>query len=148
MISVITFVFTFLIRLRFPPTKDFIQVLKQRYGPSSLTKFRLLEKLDFKLRKAKLDLEFLETCKRHETIPKFLFFKVYNYNVPSATFYKSFQFRLLNFEIQTKRKLVKKTEASLTSAYSDFKNSVSHLDFIILYNRLLSSNGSPYKNHP
>ena len=71
-----------------------------------------------------------------------MFFKVYNYNVTSTTFYKSFQFRLLNFEIQTKRKLVKKTEASLTSAYSDFKNSVSHLDFIILYNRLLSSNES------
>ena len=134
--------FTFLIRLRFPPKKGLVQVLKHRYGASSLSKYRFLERIDFKLKKAKLDLDFLLTCKRHETIPKFLYFKVYNYNVPSTTFYKSFQFRLLDFEIQQKQKLIKRTEAKVVSAYSDFKNLVSLLDFKILYNRIVSSNES------
>ena len=140
MISIITLVFTFLIRLRFPKTKGFVQVFKQRYGPSALKQYRHYEKLDFKLKKANLDLDFLQICKRHETIPKFLHFKVHNYNVPSTTFYKSFQFRLLDFEIKHKTNLIKRTETKLETARTDLKNKISHLDFIILNNRLLTSN--------
>ena len=130
MIRIITLVFTFLIRLRFPKTKGFVQVVKQRYGPSALQQYRLLEKLDFKLKKANLDLEFLTTCKRHETIPKFLHFKVHNYNVPSTTFYRSFLFKLLDFEIKHKIKLIKRTETRLETARSDLKNNISHLDYM------------------
>ena len=140
MFSVFAFVIFYLIKLRFPRNKGFVEVLKHRYGPSALQQFRLFERLDFKLRKAKLDLDFLQTCKRHETIPRFLHFKVYNYNVPATTFYRSFQFRLLDFEIRQKTNLIKRTQAKLDLACIDFKNKVSHLDFIILNNRLLSSN--------
>ena len=53
---------------------------------------------------------------------------------------KSFLFKLLDFEIKHKLKLIKKTETKLETARTDLKNNISHLDFIILNNRLLTSN--------
>ena len=132
----------FLIKLRFPKSIGLVDVLKQRYGPSALTQYRHLERLDQKRRKLNLDLDFLMTCKQHETIPKFLLFKVFNYKVRSTIHYKSFLFRLLDFEIKQKSKLVKQTENKLALARTEFSNTVSHLDFIILNNRLLSSNSN------
>ena len=140
MIRVITLVFTFLIRLRFPPGKGFVEVLKSRYDLSALSQFRTFERLDQKWRKISLDLDFLQTCKQHETIPKFLYHKVYNYNVTSTLFYKAFLFRLLDFEIKQKTKALKRTETELEKARSDFSNKVSRLDFTILCNRMLSNN--------
>ena len=140
MIGVIAYVFLFLIKLRFPPKKGFVQVMKQRYGSLTLGNYRKLDKFDYRLRKLNLDLEFLRTCKQHETIPKFLYFKVHNYNVPSTIFYKSFQFRLLDFEIKHKQRLIKRTECKLETIRAEFSNKVSHLDFTILCHRLLSRN--------
>ena len=140
MIRVIALVFTFLIKLRFPPKKGFVQVMKHRYGTPVLGQYRKLERLDYKLRKLNLDLDFLQTCKQHETIPKFLKCKVYNYHVSSTIFYKSFQFRLLDFEIKHKLRLIRRTETELEKIRDEFSQNVSHLDFTILHNRLLSSN--------
>ena len=94
MLRIITLALTFLIRLRFPPRLGFVQVLTNRYGPEALSLYRNLEKLDLKLKKTDLDLNFLLTCKRHSVIPKFLYFKTYNHNIRSTDFYKAFQFNL------------------------------------------------------
>ena len=105
-----------------------------------MTQYRQLERLDQKRRKLELDVDFLQTCKQHQTIPKFLLFKVFNYNVPFTLFYKSFLFRLLDFEIKQKRKALKRTEIKLDSVRTDFSNTVSFFDFTILNHRLLASN--------
>ena len=140
MLRIITLVFTFLIRLRFPPRLGFTQVLTNRYGPESLSLYRNFEKLDLKLKKTNLDLNFLLTCKRHSVIPKFLYFKTYNYNIQSTDFYKSFQFRLLDYEIKQKRRLINIIQPKLDLAQNSFKNKISHFDYIILYNRMSRSN--------
>ena len=102
MFRILTLVLLFLIKIRFPKIKGFIEVLKDRYGLDSVRNYRKLERIDLKLKKASLDLEFLETCKKYETIPKFLYFKTYNRKFNSTLLYKSFQFKLLDFEINSK----------------------------------------------
>lgn len=140
MLRIITLALTFLIRLRFPPRLGFVQVLTNRYGPEALSLYRNLEKLDLKLKKTDLDLNFLLTCKRHSVIPKFLYFKTYNHNIRSTDFYKAFQFRLLDYEIRQKRRLISKFQLKLDSARDAFKNKVSFFDFTILNNRMIQSN--------
>ena len=68
--------FLFLARLRFPAQDSIIKVLRRRYGDGLVRKVRKFEKFDFKYRKALLDLEFLQSCKKEKLIPKFLQFKV------------------------------------------------------------------------
>ena len=146
MLRVLTLVLTFLIRLRFPPRLGFVDVLTKRYGTDSLPLYRNLEKLDFKLKKTNLDLNFLLTCKRHGVIPKFLYFKTYSRNIQSTDMYKSFQFRLLDHEIKQKQRLIRTTQPKLDLAYNDFKNRVSFFDFTILYCRLEQANDTKCHN--
>ena len=50
-----------------------------------------VEKLDFKLRKCKLDIEYLETCLKNGLVPKFLNFKVANSTLCNSKSYKDCQ---------------------------------------------------------
>ena len=52
-------VFLFLIRLRFPKSKSISDIIRGRYSQSTFKRIRKFEKLDYRLRKAELDLEFL-----------------------------------------------------------------------------------------
>ena len=65
----------FILKLRFPPGQSLVDILKKRYNNGALAAFRKFQRLDLKLAKAKLDLEFLTNCKKHYVIPKFLNFK-------------------------------------------------------------------------
>ena len=66
-------VFLFLVRIRFPRTKSIAAIIRSRYGDRMLKMVRKLEKLDFKLRKAKIDIKFLCKCENNGIIPNFLF---------------------------------------------------------------------------
>ena len=98
---IITYVFLFLARLRFPAQDSIIKILRSCYGDGLVKKVR---KFDFKYRKALLDLEFLQSCKKEKLIPKFLQFKVANKRLESSEAYLSCQRRLLNQEMSIKYK--------------------------------------------
>ena len=66
-----TTVFLFFIRLRFPKSKSISDILHRRDGQSALKRIRKFEKLDYRLRKAELDLEFLLRGKDSNVIPNF-----------------------------------------------------------------------------
>ena len=87
------------LRLRFPAQDSIIKILQRRYGDGLVKKVRKFEKFYFKYRKALLDLEFLQSCKKEKLIPKFLQFKVANKRLESSEAYLSCQRRLLNQEI-------------------------------------------------
>ena len=146
MLRIITLVFIFLIKLRFPPRLGFVETLTKRYGNESLHLYRNLEKLDLKIKKANLDHKFLLTCKQHSVIPKFLYFRTYNHNIKYTDFYKSFQFRLLDYEIRRKEKSIRQIQSKLDLAHTAFKNRVSHFDFIILFSRLSQTNDNKCHN--
>ena len=73
-VAVLLFLFLFLARIRFPRTKSIAAIIRSTYGDKILKMVRKLEKLDFKLRKAKLDIKFLCKYENNEIIPTFCVF--------------------------------------------------------------------------
>ena len=69
-------IFLFLIRLQFLKSKSISEILRKRYGQSMLKIIRTFEKLDYLIRKAELELEFLSRCRDSNVIPNFLNFKL------------------------------------------------------------------------
>ena len=78
MLKVISLALLFMIRVRFPADKSIEYILRSRYANKLVKQVRKFEKIDYKLRKCKLDIVFLETCLESNIIPKFLNFHVSN----------------------------------------------------------------------
>ena len=78
MLKVISLALLLLVRLRFPVDKSIAYVLQSRYRNIVVKDIRKFEKIDFALRKCRLDLLFLEACLENQVIPKFLNFRVSN----------------------------------------------------------------------
>ena len=91
----------FILKIRFPPGKSLATILNKRYKNEALEAFRKFQRLELKLGKAKLDLEFLITCKRRSIISRFLWFKVANRRLQSSSAYRQCQHKLLQEEIKT-----------------------------------------------
>ena len=58
LLRVTVLVFLFLARIRFPRTKSIATIIQSTYDNKTLKMVRKLKELDFKLRKAKLDIKF------------------------------------------------------------------------------------------
>ena len=140
LIRVIALVFLFLVRCRFPTQFSIINILRKRYGENLVKSVRKLEKLDFKHKKAQLDLEFLQTCKKNNVIPKFLRFKSASRQLSSSRAYKICQKRLLNEEISNKHKTVRTLAFSLTSLKNELKYVLNIIDFVHITTVFLTSN--------
>ena len=69
--EVAVIVFLFLARVRFPKSKFIAEVIQASYNENTVKRIRKLEKPDYHLCKAELDLEFLYKCR---TIMLFLKF--------------------------------------------------------------------------
>ena len=67
-------ILTFILKLRFSANTSIADVIKKRYGTSTLTTYRTWERKKRKYEKAVLDVEFLESCRDNYLIPKFLSF--------------------------------------------------------------------------
>ena len=119
----------FLIRLRFPSDESIAATITRRYGRSTLQKYRSTERLDFKLHKAQLDLDFLKTCRTHNLTPKFLEFKAYNKDLPRSRLYRSCQNSFLNHEIKSKGRQVIKLEKERDKSFRELKDCVNFIDF-------------------
>ena len=98
-LHIITLVFLFLGRCRFPTQFSIIGILRKRYGENVVKSIRKMKKLDFRDKKAQLDLEFLRTYKENNIIPKFLKFKLANRQLSALHAYNIYQKGLLNEEI-------------------------------------------------
>ena len=134
-LRIATLVFLFIARIRFPASESLIGVLRKRYGRDLVKEVRTLEKIDFKLRKAILDLDFLISCRKNSVFPKFLQFKVSNKQLRASKAYISCQKRLLNQEIDNKQKAIK----SLQQKVIDVKNRC-YIDWVHVCNTFLVSN--------
>ena len=106
-LKALALVFMFLIRLRFPKNLSLIQVIHKRYGNTVVKLVRRFEKLDFKHRKAALDLQFLKTCQEFKVTPKFPQFCVANDGLRQSQTYQTCKKRLLLEEIKIKKENLK-----------------------------------------
>ena len=82
-------VFWYLIRLRFLLSKFVAEVIRKRYGQKTVKKLRKLEKLDYRLRKALIDLEFLVNYSNNPVVRKFLNFCAATNSLKSSRTYSN-----------------------------------------------------------
>ena len=90
----------FILRIRFPKDQSLVYTIRRRYGNNTVKTLRKYEKLDYKNRKAKLDLDFLQTCQNNNVMPNFLHFKLANKSLKTSEAYRNCQNQLLIAEIQ------------------------------------------------
>ncbi len=136
--------FLFVYNLRFG-RKPLNSVLATRYGRPTLKKFRDLQNLHLRRSKATCDWRFLSTCKHSNVIPKILQLKCSQKQDNSTNFYRSFQFKCLNFEIRNKHRKINQLEEQYDKCLSEFKTIVSWLDFKVLTGKIFKSNESKVK---
>ena len=108
----------FITRLRFPPHRSLYSIILSRYDCEGLRAYRFYEKSDFKLRKSRADLEFLDCCQTNNLTPKFLRFKLYSKNITNNTEYRSYQKRLLIGEIGMKKARIASLEHDCFETYN------------------------------
>ena len=125
---------------RFPTHSSIISILRKRYGENLVKSVRTLEKFDFKHKKTQLDLEFLETCKKNNVIPKFLRLKLANRQLSSSHAYNISQKRLLKEGISNKHKLVRTLAFNLASLKNNLKCVLNIIDFVHITTVFLTSN--------
>ena len=101
---VVAIVLLFRIQLRFPLSKSMSQIISGRYGDTTIKRLRKLEKIDYSLRKAELDLEFLIRCRDNNVKPRFLNFRSANDTLKSSLTYAKCQSNVLLAEVRQKMK--------------------------------------------
>ena len=147
LLRVLTYVFLFLIRTRFPQQKSITDIIRSRYGRDTVKLIRKFEKLDFRFRKAQLGLDFLEYCQRNELIPNFLFFKLANRKLQGFEAYRQCQTRFLNEEITQKKSNIRQLTNEFSSCKTEVYESLNYIDFTHICSLFLTSNDNTLKKH-
>ena len=78
-------------------------IVRIRYSGEVLKAIRKFEKVDYKLRMAKLDISFLVKYQNENIIPNFLKFRLANKNLQNSVSYRKCQQSLLQTEIDNKK---------------------------------------------
>ena len=146
MLKVISLALLFLVRLRFPVDKSIACVLRSRYGNTVVKDIRKFEKIDFALRKCKLDLLFLEICLENQIIPKFLNFRVSNLHLKTSRAYHACQLKLLREEISFKRSRIKTLEHDFNTRKRKLRGILGIIDYTHVCCLFLSKNDKKRKN--
>ena len=123
-IRVLSLVFSFTVRLRFPSDKWIENVIRSCYNDKIAKQIRRFEKLDFKIRNNEADLYFLQSCQQNNVIPKFLDFKVASSSLRFSRTYKQCQRQLLKQEIKEKISIISKQNKEFTALKKLIKNKV------------------------
>ena len=140
MIYVLTLVFLFITRIRFPSNKPISQVITSRYGRDVLRTIRKFEKLNFKRRKLELDLDFLTKCLDQRLQPTFLRFRVSNRNLRQSHAYRTCQMNLLQEEIRNKESTIQQLTRQEENLKRAIRLQVSIIDFAHISSFMLSHN--------
>ena len=139
-VRVYALVFLFIIRLRFPSGVAVSDVIRTRYGDDVFKKIRALEKVDFKQRKAELDLEFLRNCQNHGFIPKFLRFRVANRHLRNSSAYAQCSQLLLSEEIKSKKSTIRSCKLENDRIQIELRTILTHFDYVHIYSLFIRGN--------
>ena len=138
--KVAAIIFLFLIRLRFRHSKSLSQIIRRRYGDKIVKRLRKFEKIDYRLRKAELDLEFLVKCRDNNVIPKSLNFGLANRTLRFSLTYAHCQSNLLLEKIRLKKSNVRVLKKEFGNLRSSLQQQINSIDFAHIFSiRLLSA---------
>ena len=141
-VRVLALIFLFLLKLRFPANKSVAKIIRKRYGSDAVKWLRKFEKLDFKIRKNEVDLQFLQSCHQEGLTHKFLNFKLANSSLKHSRTYKHCQLMFLKEEIKTKSSIISKQKKDFEIVRNSIKQAVSLFDFTHLSCLFLVCNDS------
>ena len=127
-IHVAVIVFLFLAITRFPKSKSIAKVNRSRYSENTVKSVRKLEKLDYRLRKTELDLQFLYKCD-DSVIPNFLSFRLSNSHLKYSSTDKLCQLSLLREEIHQKKSTLRTLQKEISSLKVSLQNKLNLIDF-------------------
>ena len=99
-----------------------VEVIRKRHGQNTVKKLRKLEKLDYQLRKAQIDLDFLVNCCNNSVVPKFL---------KSTRTYQQCQLSLLHEEIRQKKSNIKVLLKEFKFLHSTLQAEISLLTLLM-----------------
>ena len=111
----------FILRLSRCFSFNILNYVRNNYGEDQKVIVRRYEHIKKRLEKNILDLDFIHKCKIYNKFPKFLQFKLYKKALRSSTFYRRWQAKLLQYEIQQKNK----TLISLRRQFDDLNSLLS-----------------------
>ena len=139
-IRVLSLVFLFIVRLRFPSDKSIANVIRSRYNDEIVKQIRRFEKLDFKIRKNEANLDFLQSCQQNNLIPKFLNFKVASSSLRFSRTYKQCQRQSLKQEIKEDLSIISEQKKEFIPLKRLIKNNLSIINFAHISCLLLVGN--------
>ena len=116
-------------RVRFPKSKPIAEVIRSRYSENTIKRIRKLEKLDYSLRKAEVDLQFLCKYDSDNVIPNFLNFRLVNSHHKYSSTTRVCQLNLLRKEIRQKKSTLRSLENEFSSLKVSLQNELSLIDF-------------------
>ena len=145
MLKVISLALLFMIRIRFAADKSIVYILRSRYGNTLVKVVIKFQKIDYKLRKCKLDIVFLETCLQNNIIPKFLNFRVSNLHLKTSRACYSCQLKLLREEIYVKKSKVKIFQKDFIVFKRKSRETLSIIDYTHLCCLFLNKNDRKLK---
>ena len=120
-------VFLFLIRLRFSHSKPLSQIIRRQYGGKIIKRIPKFQKIDYRLRKGELDLEFLVKCRDNNLIPKFLAFRLANRSLRVSLTYAHCQSNLLLEEIRLKKSNVRVLRKEFDNLRSSLQQQINSI---------------------
>ena len=120
------------------------QTLRSWYDNRVVKLVRELEKLDYKTRKCKLDLEFLNLCVENNVIPKFIKFRVGNKKLQNSLTYRKCLNELLQEKVFSKKRRYRLLEKDLKSVKDKLFLSINLFDYNHVCNLFLVKNYSLY----
>ena len=138
--QVFAYVLLFVIKCRFPANKSVADIIRDRYNADALNKIRRLEKLDFKIRKNELDMEFLQICLENNLTLKFLNFKLTNSLLRSSKAYRECQTKLLKEELSNKRTNLRTKRNDIKKIKDELVRTLSLVDYTHIISLFTKSN--------
>ena len=109
--------------------KSIAEVIWSRFSKNTVKRIQKLEKLDYRLRKAELDLQFLCKCDDSNVIPNFLNFRLANSHLKYSSTYRLCQLNLLREEIRQKKSTLRNLQKEFSSLKVSLQNELNLIDF-------------------
>ena len=147
LLRVAVLVFLFLARIRFPKNESSSSIVWKRYSGEVLKPICKFEKVDYKLRKTKLDISFLVKCQNENIIPNFLKFRLANKNLQNSVTYRKCQQSLLQTEIDNKKSHLRTLQNEFNRLRIKLQFRLKCIDFAHISGIFLSSNDNLLKTH-
>ena len=129
---IFTLILSFICKIYLPENKPISRIIRRKFGQETLDLFRQVENTWRRFSKVTHDLHFLNCCKTFNVFPSFLRFKLFRKDLYNSELYKDFQRKLLDTEINDKKKNISHLRSKLVSVKSNLRESVSFLTYLCL----------------